>query len=82
MNPKKATWVLGGKHTHTHTHTHTQNTQKLPIGKTGKQTGNVLNVMKAGCLDKFPPGEKDCQNKLNLLSPRSPNTGQLMPISE
>ena len=69
--------VLGGKHTHTHTkHTET------PRRKKGKQTGSVLNVRKAGCLDTFPPGEKHCQSKLNLLPPRSPNTGQLMPISE
>lgn len=39
-------------------------------------------MKKAGCLDKFPPGEKHCQSKLNLLSPRSPNIGRLMPTSE
>lgn len=50
--------------------------------KPGKQTSTVLNVKKAGCLGKFPPGEKHCQSKLNLLSPRSPNTGRLMPTTE
>lgn len=42
----------------------------------------MLNVKKAGCLSTFPPGKEHYQNKLNLLSPRSPNTGGFMPTSE
>lgn len=64
-----------------HTHIHIKHTATLH-GKTGKQTSTVLNVKKAGCLGTFPPGEKHYQNKLNLLSPRSPNTGRFMPTSE
>lgn len=73
MNPNKEMWVTGGKNTHMQKPTETPHGKNEKANKPCSQCagGRVLGYI-------FSRGKR-CQSKLNLLSPRSPDSGTLMP---